>query len=106
MPRPGPIVYDLKELTAFMLRDQGIRSGLWMIWTKWTFGATNIAPPEGQPSGAVGPGVISVLTEVGIQRVEEPGPLSVDAAQVWKEKAPGPARKGTGSGRRPAKPRP
>ena len=103
MPRLGPVVYDLKELTALMLRDQGIRSGLWMLWTKWTFGATNIAPPEDQPGGAVGPGAVAVLTEVGIQRVEEPGPLSVDASEIWKEKQPGRAPKARGSARQGAK---
>jgi hypothetical protein len=94
MPKVSQIKYDLKELTALMLRDQGIRSGLWMLWTRWTFGATNIAPPEDQPGGAVGPGAITVLTEVGIQAVEEAGPLSVDASEVWKEKQAVPARKG------------
>ena len=100
MPKPGPIVYDLKELTALMLHDQGIRSGLWMLWTKWSFGATNIFPPEDQPGGAAGPGAVSVMTEIGIQRVEEPGPLSVDASEIWKEDKLGPARKSGSSARR------
>jgi len=94
------IKYDLKEITALMLQDQGIRSGLWMIWTRFSFGATNIAPPEDQPGGAVGPGAVAVLIEVGIQRVEELGPLSVDAAEAWKEKKPGRAPKSRGSARR------
>lgn len=88
MPEVGQIKYGLKELTALMLRDQGIRSGLWMIWTKWGHAVTNIAPPEDEPGGPTGPGVISILREVGIQRVPEPGPLSVDASEVWKEKKP------------------
>ena len=99
MPKPGPIVYDLKELTALMLRDQGIRSGLWMLWTKWSFGATNIFPPEDQPGGAAGPGAVSVVTEIGIQRVEEPGPLSVDASELWNGEKPVRAGKGTRSAR-------
>jgi hypothetical protein len=96
MPKAGPIVYDLKELTALMLRDQRIRSGLWMIWTKFNFGAANIAPPDDQPGGAAGPGAVAVLTEVGIQRVDEPGLLSVDASEVWKDKESLPARAGKG----------
>ena len=103
MPEVSQIKYDLKEITALMLQDQGIRSGLWMIWTRFSFGATNIAPPEDQPGGAVGPGAVAVLIEVGIQRVEEPGPLSVDAAEVWKEKKPRPARKGRSLARQEAK---
>jgi hypothetical protein len=97
MPEVGHIKYSLKEVTALMLREQGIRSGLWMIWTRFHFGATNIAPPEDQPGGTVGPAGIAVLAEVGIQRVEEPGPLSVDASEVWKEEEPARARKRGGS---------
>lgn len=85
MAEVGQVRYDFKELTALMLRDQGIRSGLWMIWTRFGHAVTNIFPPEGEPGGAAGPGVVSILTEVGIQRVPEPGPLSVDASEVWKE---------------------
>ena len=99
MPKVSQIKYDLKELTALMLQDQGIRSGLWMIWTRFNFGAANIFPPEDQPGGAVGPAAIAALTEVGVQRVEEPGPLSVDAADVWKGQKPERARKGTSSAR-------
>jgi hypothetical protein len=104
MPKVSQIKYDLKELTALMLRDQGIRSGLWMLWTKWTFGATNVAPPEDQPGGAVGPGAITVLTEVGIQAVEEPGPLSVDASEVWTGKKPAARGKARARADNPAKP--
>ncbi len=88
MPEVGQIKYSLKEVTALMIRDQGIRDGLWMILTRFNFGAANVAPPDDQPGGAVGPAGITVLAEVGIQRVEEPGPLSVDASEVWKEKKP------------------
>ena len=96
MPEVSQTTYGLKELTALMLRDQGIRSGLWMILARFTFGFTNIAPPKDEP-GATGPGMVAVLTEIGVQRVSEPGPLTVDAAEVWKEKKPGPARKRRGS---------
>ena len=96
MPEANVITYDLKELTALMLRDQGIRSGRWMIWTKFGHVITNIAPPKDKPAGPAGPGAITWLTEVGIQRVEEPGPLSVDASEVWKEAKPGPARRRAG----------
>ena len=95
MPEVSLVKYDLKELTALMLRDQGIRSGLWMIWTRFSFAATNIAPPEDQAGAPAGPGTIAMLTEVGIQRVEEPGPLSVDASEVWKEMKAERTRKGS-----------
>ena len=94
MPEVGQITYSLKELTALMLRDQGIRSGLWMIWTRFGHTATNIYPPEDAPSGAVaGPAVVSVLIEAGIQKALGPGPLTVDAAEIWEEQKPRRARK-------------
>ena len=98
MPKVGQIKYDLKELTALMLRDQGIRSGLWMIWTRFGHVVTNIAPTEEESGGALGPGpgVITILAEVGIQRVDKPGPLSVDASVVWEEKKKGRARERAG----------
>jgi len=93
MPEVAEIRYALKEITALMLRDQGIRSGHWMIWTRFAQAATNILPPEGGPAGPTGPGVIAVVTEIGIQRVEQPGPLSVDASEVWGDKKPAPPRR-------------
>jgi hypothetical protein len=96
MPEVGQIKYDLREITALMLRDQGIRSGLWMIWTRFAQGATNIAPPKDEPGAPAGPGTISVLVEVGIQRVKEPGPLSVDASELWKGEELRRPRKGAG----------
>ena len=92
MAQVGQITYDLKEITALMLRDQGIREGLWMISARFSFGATNIAPPGDEP-GPVGPSAIAMVREIGIQRVPEPGPLSVDASEVWKEEKPGRRRK-------------
>jgi len=88
MPEVEQIKYSLIELTKLMLRDQGIRSGTWMILTKWSHVATNVRPPEDESvPGPAGPAMISVLVEAGIQRVEEPGPLSVNAAEVWGKEA-------------------
>jgi hypothetical protein len=83
MPEVKQISYDLREVAALMVRDQGIRSGLWMIWTRFAHTATNILPPENEP-GPSGPASISMLVELGIQRANESGPMTVDAAEVWE----------------------
>lgn len=83
MPEADRIKYSLKELTELMLRDQGIRSGLWMIATRFELAAANFAASE--TGGPTGPAVVSVLAEIGIQKVPEPGPLSVDASEIWQE---------------------
>jgi len=82
MPETDRITYSVKELTELMLRDQGIRSGLWMIAAKFEFAAANIAAPDS--TGPTGPAVVTVLTQAGIQKVPEPGPLSIDASEIWK----------------------
>jgi len=99
MPEVRQITYDLKHLTALMLRDKGIRSGLWMIMARFNYAFTNIAPPKDEPGGVTGPALIAVVTEIGIQEVSEPGPLSVDASELSNGKKPIPARKGRSSGR-------
>lgn len=88
MPEVDQIMYNLKEVTALMLRDRGIRSGLWMISTRIAHTVTNVAPPQDEPGGLAGPAVVSVVVEVGIQRASVPGPLTVDASEVWKEQKP------------------
>jgi hypothetical protein len=81
VPEVGQFTYSLRELTALMIKDRGIRTGHWMIWTRFNFGVSNIMSEGGGPSG---PGVVSMLIEAGIQKAEGPNPLAVDAAEVWK----------------------
>ncbi len=99
MPEVGQITYGLKELTALMLRDQGIRSGLWMVQATFGQSVTNITSPASDPIGFGGPGVVSVLLQIGIQRAKEPGPLTVDASQIWNKRKPQRAKKGRAGSR-------
>ncbi len=84
MPEASQITYGLKELTALMIKDQGIKTGHWMVLTKFTWAVSNVMSEGGGPAG---PGALTIVTEVGIQKLDEPGPLSVDAAEVWKSGA-------------------
>jgi len=91
MPEVNQIAFTHKELTELMLRDQGIRSGHWMILTRFGQTAANIGslPNEGLVGiGEGGPAVISVLVAVGIQKADGPGPLTVDASKIWRDTAP------------------
>jgi len=94
VPEVSQITYNLKEVASLMIRHQGIRSGLWMIWTRFAHAATNIVPPEGE-GGPAGPASVSVVVELGIQKANEPGPMTVDASEVWKETKPRSSRKTT-----------
>ncbi len=86
MPEVSQVIYTHKELASLMVRDQGIRSGLWMVYARFANSVSYIAPPEDQ-DGPAGPGVVTMLVDLGIQRADQSGPLTVDASQVWKEES-------------------
>ena len=75
------IVYEHREITQLMLKDQGIDSGHWAIYLTLKFKAGNI-DEEGvtQPAGVV------MVTGVGLQRVPEDMPLAVDASKIGRKK--------------------
>lgn len=72
--------YSNRELLVLMLRDQNIHEGHWILTVTFTFGAVNLGKtPDGV--GALPTGFSSV-NGVGLEKVPEPVPFSVDAAQV------------------------
>lgn len=89
MPEATQVTYSHKELTELMLRDRGIQSGHWMILVRFGHTAANVAPPidDAAAVGLMGPATVSVIIEVGIQRVDQPGPLTVDASKIWGAKS-------------------
>jgi len=89
MPEATQVTYSHQELTHLMLRDRGIRSGHWMILVRFGHTAANVAPPMDDTAapGPMGPATISVILDVGIQRVDEPGPLTVDASKIWSARS-------------------
>ena len=91
MPRATSVIrYDHKELAALMVKDQGIKKGLWMIQANFGWSVSNVVDPTGEISG---PSTLSILTSLGIQEAEEPTPFTVDAAEVWAEAKPAKAKK-------------
>ena len=71
-------MYKLKELTVLMLKDQKIHEGQWQILVNFGFGAANIGPNEAE----LAPAALVPVMGVGIQKVSEKTPLSVDATEV------------------------
>ena len=98
MPKTTAFKYTLKELTALMVKDQGIKKGDWMLQATFSWAVSNVVSPGGDPSG---PGALSVLTGVGIQEAAEPGPFTVDAATLWEKKSGTRKRKTSGAKARP-----
>ncbi len=78
--------YSNRELVVLMLKDQGIHEGNWVLAANLTFSAMNIGKlPDGSDASPAG---IVALTGVLIDRVPEPLPFSVNAAEANPKKAP------------------
>jgi len=94
MPEATQFAYSHRELTELMLRDRDIRAGHWMIQVKFGHAAANVGPPTDDPALAAvfGPASISVIIEIGIQRADQPGPLTVDASTLWRKSRAAKAR--------------
>jgi len=79
MPEAEQIVYPHKELTEVILRDRGITSGHWAIFFKLRLQGANLGMTDEQE---VKPAAITFIEAVGIQRVDQPMPLAVDASKI------------------------
>ena len=77
MPQSNQIVYSHQELAASLVKEQGIHEGHWMVFIAFNWNATNL-----NVNGSSGPGFLTVIPAIGIQRVDEPSPLTVDASVV------------------------
>lgn len=82
MPETTAFKYTLKELTELMVKEEGIKKGHWMLQATFSWAVANVLSTEDGPKG---PGAMSILTNVGIQEIPEPGPFSIDAAALWKK---------------------
>ena len=74
------IIYSNKELVVMMLKDQGIHDGNWVLAANLTFSAMNIGQlPDGSDASPAG---VVAVNGVLIERVPEPLPFSVNAAEA------------------------
>ena len=78
MAETKQITFTYKELAEMMIRHAGLKEGLWGIVVKFGISAANI----GQSPEDVLPAAIVPVLEIGLQRVDEPSRLTVDAAEV------------------------
>jgi len=78
MPETTQIVYSHKELTELMLRDRGITSGHWAIYLTLRLVGANVELKEGD----LKPVAMTFVDSIGVTRVPEPNPLSVDASKL------------------------
>jgi hypothetical protein len=74
------VTFTYQELAEMMVRKLGLSEGLWGIYVRFGLQATNVGPgPEDLRPAAIVP-----VLEIGLQRVDEPSSLTVDAAELMK----------------------
>ncbi len=80
--------FELKEMAEILLRHNNIHEGHWGIYVEFGLGAANIGvSPDGE---RVLPAAIIPIQKLGIQRFDQPNPLTVDAAVINPVKPPSP----------------
>ena len=89
MPESKQIIFTYQEVAELMVRKLGLTEGLWGIYVKFGIAAANAGPgPEDLKPTAFVP-----LLELGLQRMDEPSNLTVDAAELAKTTARPKAKK-------------
>jgi hypothetical protein len=69
---------DIRELTAALVKHYGLHEGLYDLYLEYQFAFGNFGPSASQvvPSAVVG------LSKLGVTKVAQTGPLTVDASEV------------------------
>lgn len=76
--------YTNKELVSLILKKEGIHEGNWVLAAKLSFSAMNVG---GAPDGSdASPAGVVALTGIRIERIPEPLPFSINAAEANPKK--------------------
>ncbi len=73
-------VFSHKEIAELLIKKQGIHKGHWSISIEFGFAAANISSGPEDPN--LFPSAIVPVRRIGIQKIDQPNQLSVDAAEV------------------------
>ncbi len=71
--------FSHKELGEILIRERGLHEGIWAVTFNIGMGVANLPPPTG--GDPVPAAVISIIS-VGLQKVPQESPMSLDAAKV------------------------
>ena len=77
-PVPVGTPLGIKDLTAALVRHYGLHEGLYDLYLEYQFAVGNFGPSATQ----VVPSTVLGLTKLGVTRVTQTGPLTVDASEV------------------------
>ena len=72
------ISYTNKEILILMIKDQNIHEGHWVLGAGFAFGAMSMG--QSADGADASPTAIATLSGLGIERIPESVPFSVDAS--------------------------
>jgi hypothetical protein len=78
MAEPSQIMFSFKEIAAALVKQQGLKEGIWGISVKFGLKAMNIGDSEND----VRPAAIIPILEIGLQKFDKESNLTVDAAKI------------------------
>lgn len=71
-----------EEVVTALVKHQGIHDGLWQLTLGFGLAAANVNAPDQNGNATLSPAAITIVTSIGLSRVDAEGPLAVDAAKV------------------------
>jgi hypothetical protein len=78
MAEVNQYVFNFKEVVEALIKQQGLREGLWALSVKFGIGAANVGPSD----DALMPTAMVPIVEIGLTRAKKESSLAVDAAKV------------------------
>lgn len=90
-PTPVGAPLGIKELTAALIKHYGLHEGLYDLYLEYQFAFGNLGPSPSEvvPSAVVG------LSKLGVTKVAQTGPLTVDAAEANPVESIAPKKRST-----------
>jgi len=80
MGEPQIITFSYKELATVLIKHQQIHEGFWSVVVQLGLQGANIK--VGPSEEDVVPAAIVPMMKIGLQKLDKPTPISVDAAEV------------------------
>lgn len=78
MAETTKIEFTNNELLRILLKEQNIKEGHWVLAATFKFGAMNM----GESPSEASPTAVATISRIAIERVSDPLPFSVNAAEL------------------------
>lgn len=75
--------FPLTEVAALLVKKEGIKEGHWMIGVNFAIAVATAGPDKDR----VRPSALVSVDNLVLTKVVEPGPLTINAEDVWKKSA-------------------